>query len=127
MNEDKRIRIGVRVSQLEKGDVFRKPDTGEEFTITDRPFTHSHGNRGLPTDQGIKYLDPDRPVEVLFPLSLSERVLEVFEGDAGRAKRWLTTPNIALGDSTPQERARITDGLCEVLRILGAIMHGSIL
>ncbi|MCE9729962.1 MbcA/ParS/Xre antitoxin family protein [Pectobacterium sp. IFB5596] len=56
--------------------------------------------------------------------SVSERAVELFEGDAGLAERWLSEPNRALGWRSPKEVLPHQSGVDEVLRLITRIEHG---
>ncbi|MFJ5359705.1 antitoxin Xre/MbcA/ParS toxin-binding domain-containing protein [Pectobacterium sp. CHL-2024] len=56
--------------------------------------------------------------------SVSERVVELFEGDAGLAERWLSEPNRALEWKTPNEMLSSQSGIDEVLRLIKQLQHG---
>lgn len=45
-------------------------------------------------------------------------------GDRGKAVRWMTRPNLALGGETPSTVGATESGRAEVRRILGRIEHG---
>ena len=52
------------------------------------------------------------------------RALELFEGDDGRARRWLCSPQRALGGSTPLSLARAEVGAGLVEEFIGRPEHG---
>lgn len=52
------------------------------------------------------------------------RALGLFEGDLGRARRWLSTPKVALGGETPLDYSRVDVGAQEVVDLIGRIEHG---
>ena len=52
---------------------------------------------------------------------LVEMAVRTFEGDAGRARRWLTTPKTLLGKETPLEHADTEPGAREVEDMLYAV------
>ena len=52
------------------------------------------------------------------------KALELFEGDARAAERWLSSPRRALGGATPLELARTEDGAGEVEALIGRLEHG---
>lgn len=54
---------------------------------------------------------------------VTKRAIEVF-GSEEKARRWLHTPNFALGDVRPVDLLRTKEGTDEVLGILGRIEHG---
>nr|WP_240349884.1 antitoxin Xre/MbcA/ParS toxin-binding domain-containing protein [Pectobacterium versatile] len=50
--------------------------------------------------------------------SVSERAVELFEGDAGLAERWLSEPKL------PAEMLSSQSGIDEVLRLITQLQHG---
>lgn len=58
-------------------------------------------------------------LERLFGLAL-----QLFEGDAPEARRWLSRPKRALGQRIPLELARTEPGAREVENLIGRLEHG---
>ncbi|KAA3668308.1 MbcA/ParS/Xre antitoxin family protein [Pectobacterium carotovorum] len=56
--------------------------------------------------------------------SVSERAIELFEGDADMAEKWLVAPNRALGWISPAEMLSSQSGIDEVLGLIARISHG---
>ena len=54
-----------------------------------------------------------------------EKAVELFEGDAPEAVKWLTTSQKALGDHTPIAYARTELGAREVENLIGRLEHGA--
>ena len=52
------------------------------------------------------------------------KALGLFGGDLGRARRWLSTPKVALGGETPLDYSRVDVGAQEVVDLIGRIEHG---
>lgn len=52
------------------------------------------------------------------------RAIELFEGDADAARKWLMTPRPALGGHAPLEFARTDIGATEVENLIGRLEHG---
>jgi putative toxin-antitoxin system antitoxin component (TIGR02293 family) len=52
------------------------------------------------------------------------RALGLFGGDLPRARRWLSTPKVALGGETPLDYSRVDVGAQEVVDLIGRIEHG---
>jgi putative toxin-antitoxin system antitoxin component (TIGR02293 family) len=50
--------------------------------------------------------------------------LGLFGGDLRRARRWLSTPKVALGGGTPLGYSRVDVGAQEVVDLVGRIEHG---
>ena len=56
--------------------------------------------------------------------SLFEQAVDLFEGDAAAARRWLAAPNRALGGESPLSFAETEPGVREVERLIGRLEHG---
>jgi putative toxin-antitoxin system antitoxin component (TIGR02293 family) len=52
------------------------------------------------------------------------RAIELFEGNTGAARNWLTNPVIALGGRTPMEFSSTDVGAIEVESVIGRLAHG---
>ncbi|WP_225182563.1 MbcA/ParS/Xre antitoxin family protein [Pectobacterium aroidearum] len=50
--------------------------------------------------------------------------MELFEGDAASAEKWLLEPNRALEWKTPNEMLSSQSGIDEVLRLITQLQHG---
>ncbi|MCL6371996.1 MbcA/ParS/Xre antitoxin family protein [Pectobacterium versatile] len=55
---------------------------------------------------------------------VSERAVELFEGDAASAEKWLSEPNRALEWKSPNEILSSQSGIDEVLRLITQLQHG---
>ncbi|MDC9817839.1 MbcA/ParS/Xre antitoxin family protein [Pectobacterium polonicum] len=55
---------------------------------------------------------------------VSERAVELFEGDVASAEKWLTETNRALGWKSPAEVLSSQSGIDEVLRLITQLQHG---
>ncbi|MEI7268840.1 MbcA/ParS/Xre antitoxin family protein [Pectobacterium versatile] len=55
---------------------------------------------------------------------VSERAIELFEGDADMAEKWLSEPNRALEWKSPAEMLSSQSGIDEVLRLITQLQHG---
>jgi putative toxin-antitoxin system antitoxin component (TIGR02293 family) len=69
-------------------------------------------------------LDPDESDRLLRVARVFGRALELFEGDATAARRWLSTPQPALGGMIPLELAKTDVGAREVEQLVGRLEHG---
>jgi putative toxin-antitoxin system antitoxin component (TIGR02293 family) len=65
--------------------------------------------------------ESDRLYRLSFVFSLA---LQLFEGDADAASRWLRRPAPAFAGSTPLERCQTEVGVREVERLIGRLEHG---
>ncbi len=52
------------------------------------------------------------------------RTLGLFGGDLDKARRWLSTPKVALGGESPLDYSRVDVGAQEVVDLIGRIEHG---
>jgi putative toxin-antitoxin system antitoxin component (TIGR02293 family) len=63
--------------------------------------------------------------ERLFRLSqIYRQAVRLFDGDAAGARRWLQSPNAALGDESPLSLAESEFGAREVENVIGRLEHG---
>ena len=103
-------------------------------------FEHLVSNTLLPVDETLVLVGipsrtlTRRKVEGRFPKDESDRLLRasrvfaralrLFEGDRTAAKRWLSTPQKALGHQSPLTVARTEVGAIEVDRLMGRLEYG---
>jgi putative toxin-antitoxin system antitoxin component (TIGR02293 family) len=59
-----------------------------------------------------------------FPPRILALAVELFEGDVKAAKKWLQTPQRALGGAVPLEFASTEAGAKEVENLIGRLEHG---
>ena len=69
-------------------------------------------------------LDPDESDRLVRVSRVYGRALELFEGDAAQALRWLSSPQPALGGTVPFELAKTDVGAREVDHLVGRLEHG---
>lgn len=69
-------------------------------------------------------LNPDESDRVFRLARVYANALGLFGGDLDKARRWLSTPKVALGGETPLDYARVEVGAREVLDLIGRIEHG---
>lgn len=69
-------------------------------------------------------LEPDESDRLLRVSRVFGRTLELFEGDADAARRWLSTPLKALGGERPIALARTDLGAREVEALVDRLEHG---
>jgi len=55
---------------------------------------------------------------------LLAKAIELFQGDAGSAREWLSSPQLALGGGVPLNVAKTELGAREVENVLGRLAHG---
>ncbi|MDX1997900.1 MAG: antitoxin Xre/MbcA/ParS toxin-binding domain-containing protein [Thermoanaerobaculia bacterium] len=71
-------------------------------------------------------LHPDESDRLMRLLRVFSRALELFEGDAESARRWLGRPLPALGGASPLRFAMTDVGAQEVDALIGRLEHGVI-
>ncbi len=69
-------------------------------------------------------LQPDESDRLLRATRLFSVALELFEGDVEETRRWLRSPQRALGGATPLEFARTDLGAREVENLIGRLEYG---
>jgi putative toxin-antitoxin system antitoxin component (TIGR02293 family) len=69
-------------------------------------------------------LRPDESERLLRVSGVFEKAVELFEGDADAARRWLTTPSGELGNQAPLQFARTEIGARDVEDLIGRLEHG---
>ena len=69
-------------------------------------------------------LRPEESERLLRVSRVFEKALELFEGDADRARQWLTTPKKELDNVPPLQLARTEIGAREVEDLIGRLEHG---
>lgn len=69
-------------------------------------------------------LEPEESDRLLRVARIFGRAIGLFEGDAGAAKRWLSSPQRTLGGATPLEMAKTETGAREVENLIGRLEHG---
>jgi putative toxin-antitoxin system antitoxin component (TIGR02293 family) len=69
-------------------------------------------------------LEPDESDRLMRASRVVARAIELFEGDRGAARTWLTTHLRALGDHTPLDFAKTDVGAIEVENLIGRLEHG---
>ncbi|MCL6353235.1 antitoxin Xre/MbcA/ParS toxin-binding domain-containing protein [Pectobacterium polaris] len=56
--------------------------------------------------------------------AVSERAVELFEGDVASAEKWLAAPNRALEWKSPNEMLSNPSGIDVVLKLIAQLQHG---
>ena len=69
-------------------------------------------------------LRPDESERLLRIAGVFDAAVELFEGDADAARRWLTTPSKELDNNPPIEFARTEIGAREVEDLIGRLGYG---
>ncbi|CAN5247842.1 MAG: DUF2384 domain-containing protein [Gemmatimonadetes bacterium] len=87
----------------------------EVVRISDRTL-HRRKERGR--------LEADESDRVLRIARLTERIVELFEGDLREARRWLTSPRRALDGKAPLDFARTEVGAREVEQLVERLEEG---
>jgi putative toxin-antitoxin system antitoxin component (TIGR02293 family) len=114
------IRNGVNARVVDDMAGYLDVAKSEIFKVLRTPESTAHnlvkGNR--PLDAGAS----ERVVRVADIARLTE---DTFGGQEA-ARRWLKTPNLALGSATPLSMLDTEPGALEVRRILASIDHGGV-
>lgn len=114
----KRIKEGLGYSSWEsfiRNTDFRKDDAVSLVQISSRTLSRRK-------EEGR--LHPDESDRLIRAARIFAFTLELFDGDAVSARRWLTTAQPALGGSTPIVYASTEVGAREVEALIGRIEHG---
>lgn len=69
-------------------------------------------------------LQPDESDRLVRLSQISALAIDLFEGDAGAAGRWLTRPHRALGGSAPIQYSQTHIGVQEVQDLIGRLEEG---
>ncbi len=69
-------------------------------------------------------LRPNESERLLRVSGVFEKAVELFEGDIGAARRWLTAPIKELDNQTPLDFARTEIGARDVEDLIGRLEHG---
>lgn len=80
--------------------------------------------RTLARRKGEGRLNTGESDRVLRLARVYANALGLFGGDLDKARRWLSTPKVALGGESPLDYARVEVGAQEVLDLIGRIEHG---
>lgn len=80
--------------------------------------------RTLTRRQSEGRLRPDESDRVLRASRIFDLAVDLFEGDAAAARRWLQAPQPGLGGTVPVEIASTDVGAREVEYLIGRIEHG---
>ena len=80
--------------------------------------------RTLARRQQEGQLNPDESDRLLRAARIFEMVVDLFEGDLDEARRWLLTPNPALGGDSPLAFTSTDVGAREVENLIGRLEHG---
>ncbi len=73
-------------------------------------------------EEGV--FSPTESERLLRLASLCDKAVDLFDGDAEAARRWLAAPRPALGGNSPLDFARTAVGAREVEDLIGRLEHG---
>jgi putative toxin-antitoxin system antitoxin component (TIGR02293 family) len=82
------------------------------------------GSRTLTRRREQGRLQPDESDRLLRASRTFGKALELFEGDDEAARRWLSSPQLALGGAVPLDLAHTEMGAREVEDLIGRLEHG---
>lgn len=114
----KQLQAGLKYRALEQFQINADLSTEQVADLVQiRPRTLSRRK-----EQGR--LMPDESDRLVRASRVFGRALELFEGDAPSARRWLLSPQLALGGAAPLTIARTDAGAREVEDLVGRLEHG---
>lgn len=114
-----RIHTGFPPSAIGRlADALDLPDT-RVLELADIPASTYHSRK-----RRRKPLSPEESSRVYRIAKAAAAAERFFEGDESAARRWLTTPKVALGGSAPLAFARTPEGSDYVIKLLGRMEHG---
>lgn len=111
-------RRGLRVAALERLQRNLALSAGELESLVDIPA------RTLARRRADGRLTPEESDRLLRASRLLGRALEVFEGELAAARRWLGSPQPALGGAVPFAVGGSEIGAAEVVALLDRLEHG---
>jgi putative toxin-antitoxin system antitoxin component (TIGR02293 family) len=118
---------GELISQVERGLSFkslRRLETHSGMPIAMIASIIAIPERTLARRKTAGRLTSEESERLLRLSTVFEKAVDLFEGDAASAVRWLTTPQKALGDHPPIAYARTELGAREVENLIGRLEHG---
>lgn len=126
--------IGLRVQdpirifkQLEKGLAFHALERFQKNTGLSRSDVTNVvviKPRTLHRRKAQGRLDPEESDRLLRASRIFGKALELFEGNTDAARRWLSSPQAALGGERPITLAKTDVGAREVEALVGRLEHG---
>ena len=114
----KRVKEGLDFKALERFQRNTRFSTGELADVVAIKLRTLHRRK----EQGR--LDPEESDRLLRVSRVFGRALELFEGDAAAARRWLSTRSKALGGEQPLALAGTDVGSREVEALIDRLEHG---
>jgi putative toxin-antitoxin system antitoxin component (TIGR02293 family) len=115
------------IQQVERGFSFRSLQTFAErssLPVAQIASLLAIPERTLARRKSSGKLSWEESERLLRLSAVFEDALELFEGDAACAMRWLTSSQKAWGDQTPLAHARTEIGAREVEDLVGRLEHG---
>ncbi|HEX3150853.1 MAG TPA: antitoxin Xre/MbcA/ParS toxin-binding domain-containing protein [Gemmataceae bacterium] len=94
------------------------------FSVTDAADLIGLPSRTLARRKIEKRLHPDESDRLVRAARLFVAVAELFEGDADQARRWMSTPQPALGGEIPARFASTEVGSRAIEELVGRLEHG---
>jgi putative toxin-antitoxin system antitoxin component (TIGR02293 family) len=114
----RQVEKGLSYHRLERFQRNSMLSTQELAAVVDIPIRTLHRRR----EQGrLERPESDRLVRLS---RIFGRALELFEGNADAARRWLSTPLRALHDERPINLVRTDVGTREIENLIGRLEHG---
>ena len=115
------------ISQVERGLSFkslRQLETHSGMPVAMIASIIAIPERTLARRKTAGRLTSEESERLLRVSTVFEKAVDLFEGDAAAAVRWLTTSQKALGDHPPITYARTELGAREVENLIGRLEHG---
>ncbi|MEO8130468.1 MAG: antitoxin Xre-like helix-turn-helix domain-containing protein [Bryobacteraceae bacterium] len=115
------------IAALERGLPFQSLERlAEASGMGQAAIVHAMGipERTVARRKTAGRFSPDESERLLRISFIFEQALELFEGDAKGAVRWLTTPKRALEGHVPLDYSRTELGAREVENLVGRLEHG---
>ena len=115
------------VSTVRKGlpyRAFERLVSATELPASDLATLVNIPTRTLARRKQSGRFDPDESDRLLRASRVLGRTIDLFEGDRGAARQWLTRPQRALGGATPFDLATTEVGALAVERLVDQLEHG---
>jgi putative toxin-antitoxin system antitoxin component (TIGR02293 family) len=128
--------VFLGLEQFDSAGLLKAVERGMSFTS----FMHLQRNLELPQSRLLSVLQipqrtlsrrrkegrmrPDESDRLLRAGRMFGRAVELFDGDAVAARRWLSSPQTILGGAIPWDLARSELGAREVEAAIGRVEHG---
>lgn len=113
-----RVREGLGYASFERFRRHAAVTAGELASLVSIPA------RTLARRKAVGRLEPEESDRLVRLARVFAQALQLFEGNAASARRWLATPLAVLGSATPLHTATTDPGAREVEALIGRLEHG---